>query len=786
MIIIDKNTPKTYYFPKESSEGEAAFLKLFSQLSKNEFSFPLSGTSNLSLYYAINVDFSGVYDGEYDYSILDSEENVLQNGVLRVGNIDSGDIIYDFKEEYVVYNPDTGESEIIEYGDCTDVVNEAYTTGYLSGYSVGYEEGAESCDCSEAWDEGYASGTTDGFSNGYVSGTTDGFNNGYVSGTTDGFNNGYVSGSTDGFSNGYTSGYSAGWNAGYVSGYTDGSSSGSPIPTSGFEGMYFTINALADGTMRWDVDVQYRLNDGAWTNWPGSLELKRDDVISFKGTNTTYNDKQIKTNFFYDVYGNSMSLLYGDNFENQTVLGSEYVFYRLFYQGLVTNAKNLILPATTLSNNCYNTMFRDCVGLVSAPALPATTLKLNCYQMMFQGCYSLATAPALPATTLASYCYDNMFYRCTALTSAPSLPATTLAARCYQYMFANCTALTTAPVLPATTLAQSCYAYMFAGCSSLASAPALPATTLATYCYTYMFQNCTGLTAAPVLPAKTLLNYCYNNMFKGCTSLNYIKCLATDISASNSTSNWTNNVASAGTFVKDSAMSGWTTGANGIPTGWVVEDEGGYESMYFTIKSLEDGNNINWQAGNDMEYSLNDGAWTAWGGACNLNANDTVRFRKVATEKYNHNIFGYKNIEVYGNIMSLVYGENFEGQTVLTIPYIFESLLSAALCVNAENLVLPATTLSEGCYRLMFAASTITKAPVLPATTLATYCYSSMFSSCNNLNYVKCLATDISAFGCTGRWLSEVAVSGTFVKKSGTTWSSGESGIPDNWTVSEV
>jgi hypothetical protein len=61
-------------------------------------------------------------------------------------------------------------------------------------------------------------------------------------------------------------------------------------------------------------------------------------------------------------------------------------------------------------------------------------------------------------------------------------------------------------------------------------------------------------------------------MFSGCTSLNYIKCLATDISASDCTTIWVRNVAATGTFVKDSTMSDWETGNSGIPTDWEVID----------------------------------------------------------------------------------------------------------------------------------------------------------------------------------------------------------------------
>ena len=143
-----------------------------------------------------------------------------------------------------------------------------------------------------------------------------------------------------------------------------------------------------------------------------------------------------------NIGGNIMSLLYGDNFQNQNTFpnNSKRTFDHLFTKwagnpdNRIVNAGDLILPAITLTDYCYSSMFG--------------------------GCYSLTTAPTLPATTLAWGCYNDMFYR-TPLTTAPALPATTLAQYCYRSMFSGCTSLATAPVLPATTLADSCYYGMF-------------------------------------------------------------------------------------------------------------------------------------------------------------------------------------------------------------------------------------------------------------------------------------------------------------------------------------
>ena len=174
-------------------------------------------------------------------------------------------------------------------------------------------------------------------------------------------------------------------------------------------------------------------------------------------------------------------------------------------------------------------------------------LKSRCGYYMFYGCSSLTTSPALPATTLTISCYQDMFARCANLISAPELPATTLASNCYAGMFYECTSLTTAPeVLPAMNIVFGCYANMFYGCSALTIAPELPATTLANSCYLYMFYNCVGL--------------------------NYIKCLANDISAVSCTFGWVRAVSSTGTFVKNPSATSWTTGNSGIPTGWNVLD----------------------------------------------------------------------------------------------------------------------------------------------------------------------------------------------------------------------
>ena len=318
------------------------------------------------------------------------------------------------------------------------------------------------------------------------------------------------------------------------------------------------------GTPSTPIDIDYSFDRINWKHYTvgNDITIPTDGKVYLRGNNDYFS--------VYD-YDNYDDILYYHYFEFENV--SQDTLY-VEAHGNINSllSKTNWNEITTLPEYCYYQMFNGCRSLTTAPALPATTLANYCYYQMFLGCRSLTTAPELPATTLANSCYSYMFNGCTSLTTAPTLPATTLADYCYSYMFNGCGGLTTAPALPATTLADYCYSNMFRNCGSLTTAPELPATTLADYCYSYMFRNCRSLTTAPALPATTLANNCYEGMFLFCTSLNYIKCLATNISASNCTTDWVKPVARSGTFVKAANMTGWTTGFNGIPEGWTVED----------------------------------------------------------------------------------------------------------------------------------------------------------------------------------------------------------------------
>ena len=508
----------------------------------------------------------------------------------------------------------------------------------------------------------------------------------------------------------------------------------------------------------------------------------------------------------YKLQGNIMSLIAGDNFINATTLSANafrnmYGQYTVYSTNLV-DIQNLIMPATTLGESCYENMFSNCSYLITPPVLPATTLAKNCYKNMFAYCWRMTTTPVLPATTLTEGCYSYMFNGCNSLTTAPELPATTLANSCYRGMFSGCTNLTSIPTLSATTLADYCYYGMFSGCTSLTTVPALLSTTLADYCYSYMFSGCTALTTIPTLSATTLADYCYSYMFNKCTSL----VTAPSISATTLADNCCDHM-----FSECTAL---TT----VPTlSATTLDNYCYSYMFNGCASLTTAPSISATTLTDYCcYHMFDGCTSLttiptlsattladccyrsmFYGCTRLTTAPSISATTLADYCYSYMFYGCTRLTTAPELSATTlanycYDHMFSGCTRLTTAPELSATTLALGCYswmfyNCTSLAtapeLPATTLQPRCYQQMFYNCTsLTTSPMLLADTLVDYCYSDMFRGCTSLNFITCLASDISASYCTAGWVRDVAYRGTFVKyDSNVSWTSGWDGIPQYW-----
>ena len=300
-----------------------------------------------------------------------------------------------------------------------------------------------------------------------------------------------------------------------------------------YSSKYFTIESLEDGNVVSIKNVScdtlpvfyYSTNDGqTWDSITAEksktkavVTINNGSKVLFKCTQASlsvawnyYNCFQCSKN--YIVYGNVMSLIWGDSFISNNEFASNTCanLVALFRDDThIINASNLILPALTIPGQGYNGMFRGCSNLRKAPKLPATTF------LKYTG-------------TTTGGNYSSMFEGCINLEKAPDLPATTLEVECYQRMF----------------------------CMNRNSRITTP-----------------KMTKSPVLSAAIVPEKAYNDMFKGNGNLAEVTCLATNISASNAVQNWLTNTSLTGTFYKAASMTSWPrSGNNGIPSQWEVYD----------------------------------------------------------------------------------------------------------------------------------------------------------------------------------------------------------------------
>lgn len=266
-----------------------------------------------------------------------------------------------------------------------------------------------------------------------------------------------------------------------------------------------------------------------------------------------------------------------------------------------------------------------------------------------------------------------------------------------------------------------------------------------------------------------------------------------------------------------------------------------YEDMYLTIECTSGGDfkfDGTWMSPSynsydiTLYYSKNGGQWTEIHSTSptTLSAvtGDKFRFKGInnaispmVETKQTANTFRFLtgDFKAYGNVMSVLFGDNFRNATLTTgiNDYAFKDLFNQTnnnnnTLTNVENIILPgvltphcframfqntaissapelpATTLAEACYRYMFGnCGSLISAPELPATTLVDYCYYGMFFYCTNLRYIKCSATSgINTNNSTANWVQNVFSTGTFYKDSSVTWPTGNNGIPTTWTVKDI
>ena len=196
------------------------------------------------------------------------------------------------------------------------------------------------------------------------------------------------------------------------------------------------------------------------------------------------------------------------------------------------------------------------------------------------------------------------------------------------------------------------------------------------------------------------------------------------------------------------------------PEYFYVEDTSGNTNTLSIVKSNTNAPTIEVFASTDTVNWSSMGITSSTAITATIPANGKLYLKANADvwggENNYNNITASGNHNVGGNIMSLIYGDNYGGQTEFpeNTGGNFGNLFRYNnYLISAEDLILPVTTLPSMAYIAMFANCTaLTTAPAtLPATTIGFYSCAGMFSGCSSLTAApEMSAITVGAAGCTG------------------------------------
>lgn len=286
--------------------------------------------------------------------------------------------------------------------------------------------------------------------------------------------------------------------------------------------------------------LEYSRDKKNWTalSIDANLDVIEDvaeigEKVYFRGTNTNIMKLRIKPDFGYAIGGDITTML-------DPVGGIETpernVFKDMFYERstsqdptegahYLVSAENLVLPAKTVVDNGYYSMFESCENLLTPPAeLPALELGEYAYRSMFMNCEAMTTVPVIKAISASTESLGWMFSDCHELTdlSAMKLPMTSYPEFCCDNMFSWCEKLAKAPQMTIEGMENEAFYSMFYDCGLLEdiSGISVTAATAAVDAFSFMFEGCANLNMVLDLSSVTVFERgaCVG-MYRDCTSL---------------------------------------------------------------------------------------------------------------------------------------------------------------------------------------------------------------------------------------------------------------------------
>lgn len=520
-----------------------------------------------------------------------------------------------------------------------------------------------------------------------------------------------------------------------------------------YERQYFTFEAIEDCVFtRGHDSVQYSIDGGnTWVDGNPPTVSAGNKILwkGWIGENPNSLPRTFTSTGKFNVYGNVMSLVYGDNFVKKDDLQNiNYILRSLLSGSKVVNADKLILPASDVSSYGYYKMFANCAELISAPELPALTLQIGAYSQMFQYCTALERAPILPCEYPPDYAYYLMFDGCTSLTYIETHQKDTSNAANVNWVVG---------VGSQGEFVKDKNAQFETGRNGIPTG--------------WSIRNL----SSEIKPIKWIT--IYSDRSRASIGL-HRECAEHPMYISYDTKTWqlmsegiSYNIADSPdqqlyvcgqidintTYTNTKYVSFFMNDQAGASGNEYVNIFGDASALYNGLKEVGGTNYCCYKMFEECELLYSAPKFS-----------DTTTYSYEYAQMFN----GCTNLYVVGNLPATELGDHCYYEMF----YACESLETPP--------ELPATYLNRYCYGSMFAYCTsLLYAPKLPAPKLEAYCYNKMFYECPLIDRIDASFITTKSNSLTN-WLNGVSATGTFIKNSKATWDvSGVSGVPTGWDI---
>lgn len=286
------------------------------------------------------------------------------------------------------------------------------------------------------------------------------------------------------------------------------------------------------------TDLQYKVDNGAWTDFDLTLDNNNVDVPAgskiylrsssgFSKSSSSYFRINLKTSYTNDIMnagGNIATLFRYKNIDTFNRI-PDYGCYQMLLASNITNAEDIDFSGVSTCGKYSFTNAFATSHIKYAPDMPSLEIvEEGAFYNCFQNNKAVVKGIGMGSV---KYVYNRglygMYDGCSKLTTVSDMDSLErITDYGCQYMYQNCTSLTVAPNMPSlTSISTSGCEQMFYGCTSLVTPCNMSnVTSISSRALYQMYRGCTALTEPSDLPnLADIPDSGIRATYNGCTAL---------------------------------------------------------------------------------------------------------------------------------------------------------------------------------------------------------------------------------------------------------------------------